>query len=44
MDFVCLNMIIGLKPLVENSDQSIMLCRFMKFPDEKNIRETKIIQ
>ena len=39
MDYVCLNMIMDLKPLVENSDQSIMLCRFMKFPGEKNIRE-----
>jgi len=39
MDMICLSMIIDLKPLVVNGDQSIMLCRFMKFPDEKNIRE-----
>ena len=39
MDMVCLAMILDLKPLVFDNDQSIMLCRFMKFPDEKNIRK-----
>jgi TBC1 domain family protein 5 len=39
MDMICLSMILDLKPLVVNGDQSIMLCRFMKFPDEKNIRD-----
>ena len=39
LDMVCLAMIKDLKPLVMNNDQSIMLCRFMKFPDEKNIRQ-----
>ena len=39
LDIVCLCMILDLKPLVENSEPSIMLCRFMKFPDEKNIRQ-----
>ena len=38
VDMVCLAMIMDLKPLVENNDQSLILCRFMKFPDEKNIR------
>ena len=38
LDMVCLAMIIDLKPLVQNNDQSLILCRFMKFPDEKNIR------
>ena len=38
LDMVCLAMILDLKPLVENNDQSLILCRFMKFPDEKNIR------
>ena len=38
LDMVCLAMIMDLKPLVENNDQSLILCRFMKFPDEKNIR------
>ena len=38
LDMICLAMIMGLKPLVENNDQSLILCRFMKFPDEKNIR------
>ena len=40
MDMVCLAMILDLKPLVFDNDQSIMLCRFMKFPDEKNIRKS----
>ena len=39
LDMVCLGMILDLKPLVTTNDQSIILCRFMKFPDEKNIRE-----
>ena len=39
LDMVCLEMILDLKPLVTTNDQSIILCRFMKFPDEKNIRE-----
>ena len=39
LDIVCLAMIMDLKPLVQSGDQSIMLCRFMKFPDEKNIRQ-----
>ena len=38
LDMVCLAMIMDLKPLVQSGDQSLMLCRFMKFPDEKNIR------
>ena len=38
LDMVCLAMIMDLKPLVQNNDQSLILCRFMKFPDEKNIR------
>ena len=36
---VCLGMILDLKPLITTNDQSIILCRFMKFPGEKNIRE-----
>ena len=39
LDVVCLSMIMDLKPLVHSGDQSIMLCRFMKFPNEKNIRQ-----
>jgi TBC1 domain family protein 5 len=39
LDMVCLAMIMDLKPLVQSGDQSLMLCRFMKFPDEKNIRQ-----
>ena len=39
LDIVCLAMIMDLKPLVKTGDQSLMLCRFMKFPDEKNIRQ-----
>ena len=39
LDIVCLAMIIDLKPLVQTGDQSLILCRFMKFPDEKNIRQ-----
>jgi TBC1 domain family protein 5 len=39
MDMICLSMIMDLKPLVVNGEQSIILCRFMKFPDEKNIRD-----
>jgi TBC1 domain family protein 5 len=39
LDIVCLSMILDLKPLVQSGDQSIMLCRFMKFPNEKNIRQ-----
>ena len=39
LDVVCLSMILDLKPLVQSGDQSIMLCRFMKFPNEKNIRQ-----
>ena len=39
LDVVCLSMIMDLKPLVQSGDQSIMLCRFMKFPNEKNIRQ-----
>ena len=38
LDMVCLSMILDLKPLVQSGDQSLILCRFMKFPDEKNIR------
>ena len=39
LDMVCLAMIMDLKPLVQSGDQSLILCRFMKFPDEKNIRQ-----
>ena len=39
LDIVCLSMIMDLKPLVKTGDQSLILCRFMKFPDEKNIRQ-----
>lgn len=39
LDIVCISMIMDLKPLVQSDDQSIILCRFMKFPDEKNIRQ-----
>ena len=39
LDMVCLSMIMDLKPLVQTGDQSLILCRFMKFPDEKNIRQ-----
>ena len=39
LDIVCLAMILDLKPLVQSGDQSLILCRFMKFPDEKNIRQ-----
>ena len=39
LDMVCLSMIMDLKPLVQSGDQSLILCRFMKFPDEKNIRQ-----
>ena len=39
LDMVCLAMIIDLKEEVMSNDQSILLCRFMKFPDEKNIRQ-----
>ena len=39
LDMVCLSMILDLKPLVQSGDQSLILCRFMKFPDEKNIRQ-----
>ncbi len=39
LDMVCLSMIMDLKPLVQSGDQSLILCRFMKFPDEKNIRK-----
>ena len=39
LDMVCLGMILDLKHLVTTNDQSIILCRFMKFPDEKNIRD-----
>ena len=39
MDMVCLAMIMDLRDLVAEDDQSIILCKFMKFPDEKNIRE-----
>ena len=39
LDIVCLAMIMDLKPLVQTGDQSLILCRFMKFPDEKNIRQ-----
>ena len=28
-----------LRHLVAEEDQSIILCKFMKFPDEKNIRD-----
>ena len=38
LDKVCLAMIMDLKPLVVNDEQSLILIRFMKFPDEKNIR------
>ena len=39
LDMICLSMILDLKPLVQSGDQSLILCRFMKFPDEKNIRQ-----
>ena len=38
LDMVCLSMIMNLKEEVKNSEPSIILCRFMKFPNEKNIR------
>jgi TBC1 domain family protein 5 len=39
IDMICLSMILDVKDLVYKGDQSIMLCRFMKFPNEKNIRK-----
>ena len=35
LDIICLAMIMELKPLVQTGDQSLILCRFMKFQDEK---------
>ena len=32
-------MIMDLKEEVKDSEPSILLCRFMKFPNEKNIRK-----
>ena len=39
LDIICLAMIMDLKSFSQNNDQSLILCRFMKFPDEKNIRQ-----
>ena len=38
LDYVCLAMIMDLKRDIINSDSSIILSKFLKFPNEKNIK------
>ena len=38
LDYVCLSMILDLKRDVINSEGSVILCKFLKFPNEKNIK------
>jgi hypothetical protein len=38
LDYVCLSMIFDLKTNVINSESSVVLCKFLKFPNEKNIQ------
>ena len=38
LDYVCLSMILDLKHDIINSESSVILCKFLKFPNEKNIK------
>lgn len=38
LDYVCLSMILDLKRDIINSESSVILCKFLKFPNEKNIK------
>ena len=38
LDYVCLAMILDLKRDIINSESSVILCKFLKFPNEKNIK------
>jgi len=38
LDYVCLSMILDLKHDIINSEASVILCKFLKFPNEKNIK------
>jgi hypothetical protein len=39
LDFVCLSMILDLKRDIIHTDSSVALCKFLKFPNEKNIKK-----
>jgi len=38
LDYVCLSMILDLKRDIINSESSVILCKFLKFPNEKNLK------
>ena len=38
LDFVCVAMILSLKRDIINSEPSVILCKFLKFPNEKHIK------
>ena len=38
LDYICLSMILDLKRDIINSDSSIILSKFLKFPNEKNMK------
>ena len=39
LDFICLSMIFDLKKDVMNSEPSVILSKFLKYPNEKNIKK-----
>ena len=39
LDYICLSMIFDLKKEVINSDASVILCKFLKYPNEGNIKK-----
>ena len=38
LDYICLSMIFDLKKNVINSESSVILSKFLKYPNEKNIK------
>ena len=38
LDYICLSMIFDLKKDIINSDSSVILSKFLKYPNEKNIK------
>ena len=39
LDFICLAMIFDLKKEIINSEPSVILCKFLKYPNEKNMKK-----
>ena len=39
LDYICLAMIFDLKKELINSEPSVILCKFLKYPNEKNMKK-----